>query len=102
MNGTTTAFTSKTILSGMLVIVSSIIGLFGFHMGSADQANLIQELAQIGAAIGGIGAIYGRIVATKVIGTTPTPPVTAADIAAAVAQSVGPAVAAAIAAQKSA
>lgn len=54
-------FASKTVWGGIVALLSGIAGLFGFELNPADQASMVELLTSIGAAVGGIIAIYGRV-----------------------------------------
>lgn len=62
-------FASKTVWGGILALIAALAGLFGYTITPADQAALMETATAIVGAIGGVLAIYGRIVATKRIGS---------------------------------
>lgn len=72
MGDTKTKATSVTIWGGVIAFISGALPLFsiltGVTVGPEDSQSLIQELLALGASIGGITAIIGRIRATKLIG----------------------------------
>ena len=49
-------------------LILAALGLIGYSVSDDDKAQLLELLGGIGAAVGGFGAIYGRIVASKKIG----------------------------------
>ncbi|MGR3485500.1 MAG: hypothetical protein ACU0BF_09155 [Paracoccaceae bacterium] len=56
---------SRTVWGGIAAIVAGGVGLLGYTMTPDDAAQLTQALTSIGAGVGGILAIYGRVKATK-------------------------------------
>jgi hypothetical protein len=61
-------FASKTIWGAFIAIIAGVLSLFGYQLGAADQAELINAASGIAAAVGGLLAVYGRVVASKRIG----------------------------------
>ncbi|MCC0033943.1 MAG: hypothetical protein H6887_01600 [Hoeflea sp.] len=59
---------SKTLWGAIVTIASSILGLAGLELGEADAETLTGLLTSLGAAIGGIIAIVGRLKAKSRIG----------------------------------
>jgi len=59
---------SKTLCGAALAILSSALGLAGFDLGDADREALIEVLTSLGAALGGLVAIIGRLAAKHRIG----------------------------------
>jgi len=59
---------SKTVWGGVIAVLSAIAGVLGHGIAPADQTAIVDALASIGGAIGGILAVYGRIKAEKKIG----------------------------------
>ncbi|HXV24168.1 MAG TPA: hypothetical protein VED46_07905 [Alphaproteobacteria bacterium] len=64
-----TLFSSKTFWGAFVAILAGALSLFGYHLGEADQVELINSISGVAAAVGGLIAIYGRIVASKRIGS---------------------------------
>lgn len=56
-----TWYESKTVWGGVLAVLATVAGAFGYTVVEADQTAMVDNLAAIGAAIGGVLAIYGRI-----------------------------------------
>lgn len=56
---------SKGVIGGAVAVVSAIAGLLGV---SFDEGQLTESLLMIGAGVGGVLAIWGRVVADKQIG----------------------------------
>ena len=62
------ALSSKTIWGGIIAVLAGIAGSFGYTFGLEDQAGLADAAVGVVGAIGGIVAVYGRVVAKKKIG----------------------------------
>ncbi len=59
---------SKTLWGAIVTIASAALGLAGLELGDADREALIELMTSLGAAIGGVIAIFGRITAKNRIG----------------------------------
>lgn len=59
---------SKTLWGALVTIASGLFGLFGLDLGETDRAALVDLLTSLGAALGGVIAIIGRIMARDRIG----------------------------------
>ncbi|MDP3523291.1 MAG: hypothetical protein Q8S27_01840 [Hoeflea sp.] len=59
---------SKTLWGALVTLGSAALGLAGLDMGDADREALVELLTSLGAAIGGVIAIFGRIAARSRIG----------------------------------
>ena len=59
---------SKTLWGAIVTIGSSALGLTGLDVGETDREALIELMTALGAAIGGLIAIFGRITAKNRIG----------------------------------
>lgn len=59
---------SKTIQAAFLALGAGIAGLVGYSVTEDDKAQLLELATAIAGIVGSIGAIYGRIVASKKIG----------------------------------
>ena len=59
---------SKTIWGAAMAVLGGVLGFLGFTVNAEDQAALVNQVPEILAGIGGIIAIWGRIVASKKIG----------------------------------
>ena len=59
---------SKTLWGAFVTIGSAALGLAGLDFGDADREALVELLTSLGAAIGGVIAIIGRIAAKSRIG----------------------------------
>lgn len=68
MNNFKGMLSSKGVWGGIIVVLSALLGAFGYTIGLEDQQALVDAVSQLGAMIGGVLAIYGRITATKRIG----------------------------------
>lgn len=60
---------SKTVWGGILAVLAAVAGFLGYTVTPADQVALMEIGAAVVGAVGGVLAIYGRIVATKRIGS---------------------------------
>lgn len=59
---------SKTLWGAIVTIGSAVLGLTGLDLGETDREPLTGLLTSLGAAIGGMIAIFGRIKAKNRIG----------------------------------
>ncbi|MEQ9490864.1 MAG: hypothetical protein RIM72_17930 [Alphaproteobacteria bacterium] len=59
---------SKTLWGAIVTIGSAVLGLAGLDLGETDREALTGLLTSLGAAIGGMIAIFGRIKAKNRIG----------------------------------
>ena len=59
---------SRTLWGAIVTIASAALGLAGLDLGDADREALIELLTSLGAALGGVIAIVGRITAKNRIG----------------------------------
>lgn len=60
-------YQSKTVWGGLIAVGASALQVAGFDLGAGDQADLADIAVTVCGAIGGLVAIYGRIVATHAI-----------------------------------
>lgn len=67
MSGVKSMLASKGVWGGVVVVLSALLGMFGYQIGLEDQQALVDAVSNIGALAGGLFAIYGRISATKQI-----------------------------------
>lgn len=58
-------YLSRTIWVGLVALALSLAGVFGFATDALDQGALTDVLLQLGSAIAGLIAIFGRIGATS-------------------------------------
>lgn len=56
---------SKTFWGAILAGVSALFGVFGVEISGAEQAILVDSVATVGAVLGTVTAIYGRLRAEK-------------------------------------
>lgn len=54
-------YASKTVWSGIVAALAGVLGMLGYTVTPADQATLADLALSIGSAVGGIGAIIGRV-----------------------------------------
>lgn len=60
-------YESKTVIGGIVAVVSGVAAAFGIAISPEDQEQIVAAVAAIGSAVGGALAIYGRIKASKPI-----------------------------------
>lgn len=58
-------YESKTIWGGIIALLAAALGAFGYVIDTDTQATIVELVNVIGAAIGGLLAIIGRIKANK-------------------------------------
>lgn len=69
MNGIKGLFSSKTVWGGLIAILAPIVGgIFHVTVTGDDVQQVGDYVSGIASGLGGLWAIYGRIVATKLIG----------------------------------
>ena len=68
MEGYKGILASKGVWGGIIAVVGAVLGFFGFSVTDGDASAVATHIDSIIVAIGGLLAIYGRIVATKQIG----------------------------------
>lgn len=56
---------SKTVISGIVVVIMSLLPVFGIAGAEGQQENLTEFVFQVVTAVAGIVAIVGRFTATK-------------------------------------
>ena len=59
---------SKTLWGAIVTLGSAALGLAGLDLGDTDKEALIELMTSLGAALGGVIAIFGRITAKDRIG----------------------------------
>jgi hypothetical protein len=59
---------SKTFWGAVVALAGSALGLAHYTLTPADAASAVDLISGIASAIGGLIAIYGRVVATHKIG----------------------------------
>tara|TARA_R110002020_G_scaffold18931_6_gene65450 strand:+ start:1242 stop:1448 length:207 start_codon:yes stop_codon:yes gene_type:complete len=59
---------SKTLWGAIVTLGSASLGLAGLDLGETDREALIELLTSLGAALGGVIAIFGRVTAKSRIG----------------------------------
>jgi branched-subunit amino acid ABC-type transport system permease component len=60
-------FRSKTIWGGIVALLAGVAGVAGYTVTPQEQQALEVLLTSLASAFGGVGAIYGRIVAQEKI-----------------------------------
>lgn len=72
MDQTKAWYASTAIWGGVIAVVApAVAAIFHVTVSTQDTAQLADALGGLGTAIGGIIAIFGRVKATKKIGTAP-------------------------------
>lgn len=61
-------YLSRTIWASIVVILSTLAGMAGFEVNNGDVEALIDALLQAVAAVAGVAAIAGRMMASSRIG----------------------------------
>lgn len=60
-------YLSKTIWGALVAVLASILHISGFELGVLEQGQLIDALVGIAGSVGGVVALYGRIVASHAL-----------------------------------
>ena len=68
MNEFKTLTQSKTFWGAVVAVGGAALTLGHYSLSSADAAQAVDLLSGIASAVGGLVAIYGRVVATRKIG----------------------------------
>ena len=68
MNDVKSFLESKTIWAAIVTLGAAALAFFGYSVTPEDQAAVPELVAGIGGTVGALGAIYGRIKASKKIG----------------------------------
>jgi hypothetical protein len=61
-------YQSKTVWGALIAVAASILQVAGLEVGLEDQAQLSDIAVTLVGAVGGLLALYGRLVATRGIG----------------------------------
>ncbi len=60
-------YMSKTVWGALVAILASILHLGGVELGVAEQGQLLDAVMGIVGSMGGLLAVYGRIMASQVL-----------------------------------
>ena len=60
-------YESKGVWGGVISVIAIILGVFGYNITPEDQQTIVASLAALGATVGSIVAVVGRVKATKQI-----------------------------------
>lgn len=60
-------YLSKTVWGALVAVLASILHISGFELGVLEQGQLIDALVGIAGSVGGMVALYGRIVASHAL-----------------------------------
>jgi hypothetical protein len=67
MKDTKPIYLSKTVVGAVVTVLAMIATAFGYGIGADDQAQIVDLVVSFGGLMGGLFAIYGRVVASKEI-----------------------------------
>ncbi len=70
MEGMKSIFASKTFWGAIIAVGAGVAGVFHYAISAEDQAQLVDIVAGVGAGVGGLIAIWGRVTASKQIGSS--------------------------------
>ena len=68
MDSTKNWYQSKTVWGALIAVAASGLQMAGLEVGAQDQAQLADIAVTLVGAVGGLLALYGRLVATSGIG----------------------------------
>lgn len=68
-DGVKALITSKTFWGAIVSLLAGLAAVFHYSVSAADQAQIVDLAVGLVGVAGSVGAIYGRIVATKQIGS---------------------------------
>lgn len=68
MNTTKPWWQSKTLWGAAVTLVAAALGMAGIDLADSERESVTEMLTSLGAAIGGLIAIFGRISARSRIG----------------------------------
>jgi hypothetical protein len=60
-------YQSRTIWASIVTVGAAVAALFGLPVGEADQIMLADKMLQLVTVIGGLAAIFGRVIAKSQI-----------------------------------
>jgi len=63
-------YASKTIWFAIVTLLATMAGFWGYDFVASEQQEVVDAVMAIVAALGSLGAMYGRKVANKRIGST--------------------------------
>ncbi len=70
MNETKNIFASRTVWAGVVAVAAGVAGIWGYSVNAEDQATIVELASSIAATLGGLGAIWGRVAASKAVAVT--------------------------------
>jgi hypothetical protein len=68
MDGAKNWYQSKTVWGALIAVGASMLQVAGVDFGAEEQAQLAEIAVTLAGAVGGLLALYGRLVATTAIG----------------------------------
>ncbi|WP_431321819.1 hypothetical protein [Rhizobium sp. YTU87027] len=60
-------YSSKTIWGALISVVASVLHFAGIDLATTDKSQLVDSIANIAGALGGLLAVYGRVTAKAAI-----------------------------------
>jgi hypothetical protein len=60
-------YKSRTMIGSIVAVVALVINASGFNVDAALQSTIADTAVDVGGIIGAVTALYGRILATKVL-----------------------------------
>lgn len=60
-------YKSRTMIGSIVAVAALVINASGFNVDAALQSNIADAAVDVGGIIGAVVALYGRILATKVL-----------------------------------
>ena len=67
MNETKKWYQSKTVWGSVVTIAAAVAGVFGYGIDADTQGRIVENISSVIAAVGGLFALFGRLVADKKI-----------------------------------
>lgn len=72
MDGLKNWYQSKTVWGALIAVAASALQLWGLEIGAEEQGELANLAVTLAGAVGGLLALYGRVVASGRIGGKPS------------------------------
>lgn len=66
-NETKSILASRTVWAGILAAAAGIAQVYGYEFTADTQENILNIITGVAGCIGGVGAVFGRVVAKKKI-----------------------------------
>jgi hypothetical protein len=68
MDGFKSLLSSKTFWGAFVAIIGGVLSAFGYTVAPEDMQKVVEGIGHIATFAGALGAIHGRVVASKQIG----------------------------------